>query len=227
MAARPPSRCGNDRAAVCESAPLLLVDVEMVEQPAAYQTEHFLRRRRAMVVENDRTTGPFVVTAGAAQAVDDFIEDFARAAAQPVGTERKLHLPVENARRQRPVDLVETNEEVGDLGDDVGLRDVPAPGYDQLVVQERIGQRGLERGEMALGKLGVADLGQQVLVGSREEPDQGRVIERSGLARIARGLRFDSVKQGPWPAWARRKRPSRSGNWSRSCWSRPTLARMS
>ena len=53
----------------------------------------------------------------------------------------------------------------------------------------------LERGEVALRQLGVADLGQQVLVGAWEEPDQGAVIERAGLARIAGDLRIDPVEQ--------------------------------
>ena len=199
------SRSGDDGAAVGQAAALLLVDVEVIEQAAAEQAQEFLGGRRRMVGEFDRAAGPLVMTAGVPKPVDDFVEYFAGAAAQPVCAERQLHLPVENSRRQRPVDLVESDKEVGDLGDDVGLSDVPTPGKNQLVVQERVGQGGLKRGEVALGKLGVADLGQQVFISSGEEPDQGGVVERSGLTRITRGLRVDSIQQ-------RRRQLGRDGN---------------
>ena len=73
---------------------------------------------------------------------------------------------------------------------------VAAPAHDHVVIEERVGQGVLERGEVALGELGVADLGQQVLVGAGEEPDERAVVERAGLAGVAGGLRLDPVEQG-------------------------------
>ena len=119
-----------------------------------------------VIGQGDRAAGPLVVAAGVAQAVDHRVEDLAGVAAELAGPERELQLVVEHARGQRPVDLVEPDEEVGDLGDDVGLGDRAAPADDQLVVEERVGQGVLERGEVALGELRVADLGEQVLVGA-------------------------------------------------------------
>ena len=135
------------------------------------------------------------MAAGGAETVDDGVERLARPAAQRSGAERELQPVFKHSRRQRPVHLVEPDEEVGDLGDDVRLGHRPAPADDQLVVEERVGQRVLKRGEVALGKLGVADLGQQVLVGARKEPDQRPIVQRAGLAGIARGLGLDPVQE--------------------------------
>ena len=71
--------------------------------------------------QDDRPPGPLIVTAGIPHPVDHRLEDLARTAAELARPERELHLVVEDARGQRPVHLIETDEEIGDLRDDVRL----------------------------------------------------------------------------------------------------------
>ncbi len=116
----------------------------------------------------DRASSPLVVPSGVPQSIDHGVEDLARKAAQSAGPEGELHLPVEDPRGQRPVDLVEADEKVGDLGHDVRLGHDSAPTDDDVIVEECVGQGIMERGEMALRELGIADLGQQILVRAGE-----------------------------------------------------------
>ena len=98
---------GDDGAAVDQAAALLFVDVEVIEQAAANCAQEFLRRTFWMFGQHDGAAGSLVMTAGVAQARQHVVENFAGLAAEPVGAERELHLAVEDADRQRPVDFFE------------------------------------------------------------------------------------------------------------------------
>ena len=100
---------------------LLLVDPQPGQQAVADRAQCGLDRGLLRIGQDDRPAGPPVVAAGTPHPVDHRLEDLAGAAAELARPERELHLPVEDARRQRPVHLIETDEEVGDLRDDVGL----------------------------------------------------------------------------------------------------------
>ena len=159
---------------------MVLVDGELVQEPMAEGLQDGVDGLGAVIGQGDRPAGALVVAPGAAQPVDHVAEDLAGVAVEVADPRRELQLPVEEADRQRPVDLVEADEEVGQLGDDVGLGDPAAPAHHHVAVQEGVRQGVLERGEMALGELGVADLGEQVLVGAGKS--QTRAPSSSELA---------------------------------------------
>ena len=88
----------------------------------------------------------------------------------------------EHSCRQRPIDLIESNKEIGYLGDgDVGLRICLHQVKTSLSWWNVLAVGGLERSRSGFpGKLGIANLGQQVFYRCREER------ARSGLCRIER-----------------------------------------
>ena len=137
-----------------------------VEQAAADGSQQRFDGFGTQIGRDDGAAGALVVAAGDAETVHHLCSiSPARPPSEPARSDN-LILPVEHSRGQRPVDLVEADEEVGDLGDDVRLGHRPAPTDDQLVVEERVGERVLKSGEVALRQLGIADAGQQVFVGA-------------------------------------------------------------
>ena len=158
----------------------MLVDMQLIEQPKADHAQHGLHGRRRRVDQLHRASSPLVVPSGVPQSIDHRVEDLAGKAAQLAGPQGEFHLSVEDPRRQRPVDLIEADEEVGDLGHDIGLGHDSAPTDDDVVVEEGIRQGIVKRGEMALRELGIADLGQQILI--RAGNSQMRAPSSSVLA---------------------------------------------
>lgn len=129
---------------------LLFIDMQVAEQAVADRAQKCLDGFGTQVGQFDRPAGPFVVASGEAQSVHHALEYFARPTSERARAERQLQLRFEHSRGKRPVDLIESDEKVGDLGDDIRLSHRPAPAYDQLVVQKRIAKGMLEGREVTL-----------------------------------------------------------------------------
>src|SRR5262249_21753124 len=127
--------------------------------------------------------------------IDDCGKRFAGPRTQLACAEGKFHQTFEYSCGQRPVDLVEPDEEISYLGNDIRLSDIAAPAYDEIVVEEGISKGVLKRGEMTLRKLRISDLCKEIFVGAREQPDECVVVKRAGLARITGRFRFDAIEQ--------------------------------
>ena len=70
-------------ASVQEAVSFLLVNVELVEQPASNRAQQRFHGFRTLIGKDDGATGPSVVAAGAAKSVDHGGEGLAGAATQP------------------------------------------------------------------------------------------------------------------------------------------------
>src|SRR4051812_43888375 len=102
-----------------DAAAVVIVDVELFEEAPAEGPEQGFDGLLTGVLQRDRAPGPAIVAPGRAQPADDVAEDLAAMAAELAAADRDLEEVVEEAGRDRPVHLVEPDEEVGQLRDDV------------------------------------------------------------------------------------------------------------
>src|SRR5262249_40039417 len=92
------------------------------------------------------------------EAIDDLAKCFPGMAPEKADSHRELELVFEQANGERPIYLVEPNEEVGQFRDDVRLSHAATPGENQVPVEEPVGQSVLVSRKVSLGKLGMPNL---------------------------------------------------------------------
>src|SRR4051812_1538924 len=110
----------------------LLVDFEPGEEAVADDAEGVVDGFGASIGEGDGSSGALVVTSCGSHTVHDFAEHLTRVASQVGNPDRELEEIAEEADREGPVHPIEADEEVGEFGDDIGLRDDAAPAHDNI-----------------------------------------------------------------------------------------------
>jgi len=110
---------------------VFLINADLGQEPVADGLEHRVDRLGPLVRQRDRAPAR-LSWPPPSQALHDVAEHLARVAAELRDADGQLHQVLKDPDGQDPVHLVEPDEEVGQLGDDVGLRHHAAPAHDDV-----------------------------------------------------------------------------------------------